>query len=357
MTSVALTNITKEFAPGKPVLTNFNLRITDGELVALLGPSGSGKTTILRLIAGLLDPTQGDVLFNDRSVRNVPPEKRGAVMVFQNNAIFPFMTVGENIAFGLKIKKISPAEVSKQVAEALSKVQLPGFENRHPAALSGGQRQRVALARALVVNPKILLLDEPLSSLEAALRIELRDMIRTLQREMGITTLFVTHDQEEAITIADRVALLLDGHLRQVGSPRSFFEQPADKDVVDFFGGGSIIEGYKCGNRVQTDLGDLVVSQTEWPDGNVLLTIHPESIEIGANGHNNLSAQILSQKYLGTRIQCEFLVNGQTLSASIPLHQLSGGEKMVLHLPKEHIRLLPYHQLERRKNEINKKQK
>ncbi len=349
MTSVTLTNITKEFTPGKHILTNFNLRINDGELVALLGPSGSGKTTVLRLIAGLLEPTQGDVLFNDRSVRNVPPEKRGAVMVFQNNAIFPFMTVGENIAFGLKVKKISPAEVSKQVAEALSKVQLSGFENRHPAALSGGQRQRVALARALVVNPKILLLDEPLSSLETALRIELRDMIRNLQREMGITTLFVTHDQEEAITIADRVALLLDGHLRQVGSPRSFFEQPADTDVVQFLGGGNIIQGIKCGNRVRTRIGDLQIAQSEWPDGEVMLAIHPEAIEVGANGHNNLPAQIFSQKYLGTKIQYELLVKGQILRVSVLPHQhCERGAKVGIHLPKQSIYLLPSRQKEKK---------
>ena len=344
MTKVELTNITKEFSPGNPVLKDINLRINKGEFVALLGPSGSGKTTVLRLIAGLLEPTEGDVLFNDRSVGNIPPEKRGAVMVFQNHAIFPFMSVGDNIAFGLKVRQIGKNEISRRVADALLAVQLPGFENRHPSALSGGQRQRVALARALVVNPKILLLDEPLSSLEPALRVELRDMIRSLQREIQMTTLFVTHDQEEAISIADRVALLLDGKLRQVGSPRSFFEEPADKDVVEFFGGGNIIEGTKCGNRVQTRLGNLDVSQTAWPDGAVMLTIHPECIQIGANGHNNFSATILSKKYRANRILCDLQVNGQILKASIPLHQFCDEEKMMLHLPREYIRLLPCHQ-------------
>jgi ABC-type sugar transport system ATPase subunit len=349
MTTVALTNITKEFTPGVPVLTNLNIKINDGELVVLLGPSGSGKTTVLRLIAGLLEPTQGDLLFNDRSVRNVPPEKRGAVMVFQNHAIFPFMSVGENIAFGLKVKKISQAEISKQVARVLSKVQLPGFENRYPAALSGGQRQRVALARALIVNPKILLLDEPLSSLETSLRIELREMIRSLQRDMGITTLFVTHDQDEAFTIADRVALLLDGSLRQLGSPRSFFEQPADTDVVQFLGGGNIIQGIKCGNWVRTRIGDLQIAQSEWPDGEVLLTIHPEAIEVGANGHNNFTAQINSQKYLGTRIQYEILVKGQIVKVSVQPHQrCEQGANVVIHLPKDSIHLLPTRQKEKK---------
>ncbi|MBE9523628.1 MAG: ABC transporter ATP-binding protein [Chloroflexi bacterium] len=354
MTIVTLTNITKEYISGKLILSNLNLQINEGELVALLGPSGSGKTTVLRLIAGLLEPTQGDVAFNDRSMRSVPPEKRGAAMVFQNHAIFPFMSVGENIAFGLKVKHLSKKEISKRVAESLQAVQLPGFEYRHPATLSGGQRQRVALARALVVRPNVLLLDEPLSNLETVLRVELGDMIRTVQKETGITTLFVTHDQSEAFTIADRVALLLDGSLRQIGSPQSFFEQPVDTDVVQFFGGSNIIQGIKRGNRVRTRIGELQVSQSDWPDGEVLLIIHPEAIEIGANGHNNFSAQITSQKYRGTRIMYEFLIKGQNLSVSVlPYQHCEEGAKMEIHVPKECIHLVPYQNKEKEKNETN----
>lgn len=342
MTSITLANITKEYLPAKAVLANLDLEIKPGEMLALLGPSGSGKTTLLRLIAGLLEPTRGDLLFNGRSVRNIPPEKRGAVMVFQNHAIFPFMSVGENVAFGLKVRKRNQAEISERVAKTLSAVQLSGFENRHPASLSGGQRQRVALARALVVEPKVLLLDEPLSNLEPALRVELREMIRNIQKDMGITTIFVTHDQEEAITIADRIALLLDGRLRQVGSPRSFFERPADLDVFQFFGGGNIIQGIKYGNQVKTDFGELQILQDDCPDGAVTLIIHPEAIEMGSNGYNNLSAEILSQRNPGPRSQVNFLVKGQILNASIQTHpQDHENRKVVLHIPKERIHLIP----------------
>ena len=342
MTSVTLTDITHEYMPGAPVLTDLNLEVNAGELVALLGPSGSGKTTILRLIAGLLKPTRGDILFNRQSVQNSPPEKRGAVMVFQNHAIFPFMPVGENVAFGLKVRKLNKAEISERVTEALTAVQLVGFEDRHPSELSGGQQQRVALARALVVQPNVLLLDEPLSNLEPGLRVEMREMIRTLQKDVGITTLFVTHDQEEAITIADRVALLLEGRLRQVGPPRSFFERPANSAVYKFFGGCNLIAGTKCGNRVQTAFGELEIATNEWPDGNVQLTIHPEAIEVGANGHNNISAQIASQKYLGPKIAVDFSINGHILKGLVPSeYQYTIHTQVVIHLPKDRIHLIP----------------
>jgi len=342
MTTVTLADITQEYVPGIPVLTDLNLEINTGELVALLGPSGSGKTTVLRLIAGLLAPTRGDIRFNGQSVRNIPPEKRGTVMVFQNHAIFPFMSVGENVAFGLKVRKLNKVEISKRVTEALAAVQLAGFEDRHPTELSGGQQQRVALARALVVQPNMLLLDEPLSNLEPGLRVEMREMIRSLQKDVGITTLFVTHDQEEAITIADRVALLLEGRLRQVGPPRSFFERPANSAVHKFFGGSNLIAGTKCGSRVQTAFGELEIAAIEWPDGNVQLTIHPEAIEIGANGHNNISAQIASQKYLGPKIAVDFLINGHTLKGSVPSeYQYTKNTQVVIHLPKDRIHLIP----------------
>ncbi|MBC8335485.1 MAG: ABC transporter ATP-binding protein [Anaerolineales bacterium] len=343
MTNLTLTNITKEYEPGKPVLTNLDLQIKSGELLALLGPSGSGKTTVLRLIAGLLAPTFGEIRFDGISVNNIPPEKRGAVMVFQNHAIFPFMSVEENVAFGLRVRKMKQAKISERVEKALSAVKLSGFEDRHPASLSGGQRQRVALARALVVEPKVLLLDEPLSNLEPALRIELRETILSIQKDLGITTIFVTHDQEEAITIADRVALLLDGRLRQVGSPNQFFEQPADIDVLQFFGGANILQGVKRGSSVKTNIGKLEVSQIDWPDGVVTLSIRPEAVEIGANGYNNLSAEILSQKNFGSRIQVDFLVEGQILSSSVQSHhRYDKHAKVVLHIPKERIHLIPF---------------
>jgi len=273
MSEVVLTDISKSFLPGMAVLADIDLAVEAGELVALLGPSGSGKTTLLRLVAGLTEPDQGDVLFNGRSVRAVPPEKRGAVMVFQHHAVFPFMSVGENIAFGLKVKRVPRSEVRRRVAEALEAVQLPGFEDRAPASLSGGQRQRVALARALVVQPRVLLLDEPLSNLEPELRSELRKMIRKLQKQTGITMIFVTHDQAEAFTIADRVVLLIDGRIRQAGAPRSFFDQPIGMDVTGFFGDQNFVQGTKRGSSLRTELGDLKIARPELPDGDVLLSI------------------------------------------------------------------------------------
>lgn len=342
MTTLTLKNISKEYTPGEPILADINLTAPDGELLALLGPSGGGKTTILRLIAGLLQPTAGDILFDGESVLDVPAEKRGAAMVFQVHGIFPFMTVGENVAFGLKLKKLDHAEIETKVAKALSAVQLDGFHDRRSSQLSGGQRQRVALARALVIRPNILLLDEPLNDLEAALRADLRTMIRNLQKEYGITTIFVTHDQTEAITVADRIALLLDGKLRQIGPPRSFFDQPTDVDVVRFFGGGNIIKGNKQGALVHTEIGPLEITRTEWPDGDVLLTIRPEAIELGPDGYNTREARVLTYDFRGNSAHCKIQIGNKRLQVSTqPHHAYQEGASITLHLPKERIHLLP----------------
>jgi ABC-type Fe3+/spermidine/putrescine transport system ATPase subunit len=315
--------------------------VADGEMLVLLGPSGSGKTTTLRLIAGLLNPTAGDLLFDGRSVLHTPPEKREAVMVFQEHMLFPFMSVGDNVAFGLKIKKQPKKAIREAVALALEAVQLSGFEGRWPDELSGGQRQRVALARALAVKPRLLLLDEPLSNLEPGLREELREMIRTLQREVGITTLFVTHDQMEAVAIADRIALLFDGHLHQIGRPRDFYEQPANEQVARFFGGVNFLPGIKQGGVVETAVGPLEVVQNGMPDGKVLVTIRPEAIEIGSNGHNNLPAEVSSYNYRGLVAYCKAGVEGLELQVvAQPFRPYTEGERVTLHLPRERICLL-----------------
>lgn len=343
MTTLTLTDLTKEYAPGAFALTDLNLTAKSGEFLVLLGPSGSGKTTTLRLIAGLLQPSRGDILFNGRSILQTPAEKRGAVMVFQEHALFPFMSVGDNVAFGLKLKKLGRKAIQERVAEVLAAVQLPGFEDRWPDELSGGQRQRIALARALAVRPKILLLDEPLSNLEPRLRETLREMIRTLQKEAGITTLFVTHDQAEAVAVADRIALLFHGRLRQVGVPRSFYETPVDQQVARFFGGVNFLPGIKQGKVVQTDIGRLEVAHSDRPNGQVLLTIRPEAIEIGANGHNNLPAQVRSYSYRGLVAHCLAGVNGAELHVvAPPFRSYQEGEQIILHLPRERICLLPF---------------
>lgn len=220
----------------RPVLDGLSLAVAAGELVALLGPSGCGKTTALRVVAGLLTPSEGEVLIAGVPQNGVPAEKRGAAMVFQNPLLFPHMSVAGNAGFGLKMRGIGPRQTAQRVAEALEMVQLPGFESRRPAELSGGQQQRVALARALITDPKVLLLDEPFSALDASLREDMRVLVRTLQRRLHITTLFVTHDQEEASAVADRIALMLDGTIVQQGPPADFYRRPLSPQVARFFG-------------------------------------------------------------------------------------------------------------------------
>ena len=211
--------------------------MTAGELLVLLGPSGCGKTTTLRLIAGLLQPNGGDVLFDGRSVLATPPEKRGATMVFQEDALFPFRTVGQNIEFGLRMQQVERSQRPPKIASCLSAVRLDGFEDRYPDELSGGQRRRVALARALAVDPKILLLDEPLANLEPELRVDLRETLIDICRAAGITTIVVTHDHTEAVALADRIAVMIEGRVRQVGPPAEVIDNPVDEVVARFLNG------------------------------------------------------------------------------------------------------------------------
>lgn len=243
MTSLSLRGVTVVYPSGVRALDGVDLDVDDGELLALLGPSGGGKTTSLRVIAGLTPPSAGRVFFDGEAVATVPPERRGAAMVFQRHGLFPFRTVGENVAFGLKARKVAKAEVAERVAGALAAVQLDGFVDRWPDELSGGQHQRVALARALVVRPRVLLLDEPLSNLEPGLRAELQRVILKLQRDVGITTVLVTHDHTEAFAVADRVAVLMAGRIRQCGPPESVRAAPADADVARFLGAEGLLDG------------------------------------------------------------------------------------------------------------------
>ena len=340
MTTLTLQNLSKEYLPGHTAVSELNLTINEGELMVLLGPSGCGKTTTLRLIAGLLQPSSGDVLFDGLSVLDLPPEKRGAVMVFQEHTLFPFMSVGDNVAYGLKMRKLAPAEIEKKVAQALTAVQLPGYQDRPPASLSSGQRQRVALARALVVRPRLLLLDEPLSNLDPGLREELRQVVRSLQQEAGITTLFVTHDQAEAVAIADRICVMMDGVLRQCGQPRQFFEDPVDAQIARFFGSNNFLPGVKRGHSVHTSIGEVEISTTPVADGPVLLAIRPEVIEIGSNGHNNFPAQVQSCRYGRPASHCRVSVKDVQLEiVTSPFHDLRDNLPIVVHFPKKRIQV------------------
>lgn len=235
MTTVSLRSARKVF-PSAEVEIDASLTVASGRQLVLLGPSGSGKTTVLRMIAGLIPLDSGNITFDDQPMQDVAPDQRGAAMVFQDPQLFPFRTVAENVGYGLKIRKVESTERSHRVAEALAWVRLEGFDERWPADLSGGQQQRVALARAIVVQPRVLLLDEPLSSLDPELRADMQRTITDIQRSHEMTSVVVTHDRDEARAMGDEVAVMLDGRIRQTGDPESVFRQPVDHEVAGFLG-------------------------------------------------------------------------------------------------------------------------
>src|ERR1700687_2248537 len=277
-----------------------DLTAADGELFTLLGPSGCGKTTLLRLLAGFYQPDGGTIRFGDRVVNGLAPYERRIGMVFQNYALWPHMTVAENIGYGLRLRRLPREEVAQRLQEGLRKVNLTGFEARYPGQLSGGQQQRVALARALVLNPDILLLDEPLSNLDAKIRVQVRAEIRKLQQELGITTIYVTHDQEEALSLSDRVAVMKDGRVLQVGAPKELYERPRTRFVADFVGTNNLVPG-RVSERARGELGvDTAIGRLRAvPSGPIgdrcVLAIRPENVAIGAaagNGGNVVSGRV-----------------------------------------------------------------
>lgn len=258
MATLELNHLTKRFGAFTAV-NGLELQAADGEMIALLGGSGCGKTTTLRMIAGFLDPDAGTILVNGRDVSKIPPYKRNIGIFFQNYALFPHMTVFENVAFGLKLQKLKKPEIEKRVKDILELVKLVGFDRRYPRELSGGQQQRVALARALVTRPSILLLDEPLSNLDAKLRTEMQVEIKRIQKELGITTIIVTHDHEEAVSLADRVIVMHEGRILQIGAPEEVFDRPNSPFVADFMGFSTFIHGI-MGPRSQGELRPVLCS-------------------------------------------------------------------------------------------------
>jgi putative spermidine/putrescine transport system ATP-binding protein len=272
----------------------------------LLGPSGCGKTTTLRMVAGFIEPTAGRVRLGGQDVTLLPPWKRNAGMVFQSYALFPHLTVAQNVAFGLEMRKIPRADVEKRVDEVLALVRLGGFGGRLPRQLSGGQQQRVALARALAIRPDVLLLDEPLSNLDAKLRQEVRVEIRELQRQLGLTTVMVTHDQEEALTMADRLVVMSDGEVRQVGSQRDLYERPANRFVAGFVGRSTFLDGtVETSGHFQTK-GGLGLKCIGGKAGAAVLSLRPERVEIGpaplSGLDNQLQGTVEFVSYLGSLI-------------------------------------------------------
>src|SRR6266702_1568465 len=289
---VQIVDLVKRFAEVTAV-DGINLDVAEGEFFSLLGPSGCGKTTTLRLIAGFEQPTEGRILLDERDVAQTPPHKRNVNTVFQSYALFPFLTVEENVAFGLRYKNVTKDEARKMTAEALALVRLEGYQKRRPGQLSGGQQQRVALARALVLNPAVLLLDEPLGALDAKLRRSLKVELKALQERVGVTFLYVTHDQEEALTMSDRLAVMNTGRIVQIGTPRTIYEEPADIYVADFLGVSNLMEVEVVergpGSQCRVKLGDmaLAVERGEVDAlGPAHALIRPERVRIEPYGHD-----------------------------------------------------------------------
>ncbi|MEI6649221.1 MAG: ABC transporter ATP-binding protein [Actinomycetes bacterium] len=297
--AIALQELRKNFGEVEAV-AGVNLEIADGEFFAMLGPSGSGKTTVLRLIAGFEIPTSGSIKIAGEDVSKTPPFNRDVNTVFQDYALFPHMSVQKNVEYGLRVKGVAKAEREERARRALERVKLVGYENRKPSQLSGGQRQRVALARAIVNEPKVLLLDEPLGALDLKLRHEMQKELKELQVQLGITFIFVTHDQEEALTMADRIAVFNHGQIVQVGTPREVYEQPANEFVAGFVGISNLL-------HAETSLEILGKSGT--------FSIRPEKIKVGHDLERKASGKVVQIQFLGsfTRIDVE-LAKGDTLT-------------------------------------------
>jgi len=297
-------------------LADLSATVGDGEFFTLVGPSGCGKTTTLRLLAGFEEPTAGEIRFDGESMAGVPPEARGVGLVFQSYALFPHMTVAENVGYGLRFAEVpGGAGVDERVAELLELVDLPEMGDRDPTELSGGQQQRVALARALAPGPDLLLLDEPMSALDARLRERLRRDIREIQRELGVTTVYVTHDQAEALAISDRVAVLSDGRLEQVGRPRELYRRPESRFVAEFLGEnnvfeGSVVDASRPADETERTTVRVAAHEFRLPPveaANVTFCVRPAAFEVGA-GENRLTAAVADTEFLGetTRVHLEW---------------------------------------------------
>jgi spermidine/putrescine transport system ATP-binding protein len=352
---VELVGLTKRFA--EIAVDSVDLDIASGEFFSLLGPSGCGKTTTLRMIAGFEEPTSGRILLDGQDVSRVPPERRNVNTVFQNYALFPFLNVFDNVAFGLRYRKIGKHDRARQVSAALDLVEMGSYAKRRPSEISGGQQQRVALARALVLNPAVLLLDEPLGALDAKLRRSLKVELKALQERVGITFIYVTHDQEEALTMSDRLAVMSHGRLVQVGNPREVYEEPASTYVADFLGVSNLmpVEVIRVGSgqRSVVRLGEttLHVDSPTAAHGQAMLCIRPENVTLephGSTGENRVPAMVERSVFLGASTQVHLrLAAGPVLQAlvsgdaeKLPVG-LAQGTPVHVHLPSAALRVLP----------------
>ena len=312
MAFLTLTSVRKTFpGGGAAAVQDFNLDVARGEFVSFLGPSGCGKTTTLRMIAGFERPTSGTITVGDKDITNKPPNQRDVGMVFQSYALFPNMTVADNIGFGLKVRKKPKADIDKRVTELLGLIHLEDRGGRYPWQLSGGQQQRIALARALAIEPQVLLLDEPLSALDAKIRIVLRKEIRAIQRQLGITTVYVTHDQEEALSLSDRVVVMSDGRIEQIGTPSEIYNFPATAFVASFVGTLNLVSARvidASAGRLSLDGQEIRASKVTTDgstDGKVTLALRPEGISLGQGdeGSNRLHGAVEDINFLGSIVR------------------------------------------------------
>ena len=307
--TVELVDVVKDYGASR-ALTGVNLTMAPGEFIALLGPSGCGKTTVLRSLSGLEQITSGAIRIDGQDVANVPVNKRDIGMVFQSYSLFPHMTVAQNVAFGLEMRKVAAGDRTRRVEEALEMVGLGPLGGRYAHQLSGGQQQRVALARALVTRPRVLLLDEPLSALDAKVRVQLRDEIRRIQTELGITTLFVTHDQEEALAVADRVAVMSQGNIEQIGAPEELYRTPSSAFVADFVGLSNRVRGEIKNGVVHVMGTQFELLGDAQPDGPVEALIRPEDVLYGAG---RISGTVITTSFLGSLRRTRVLLDEGTL--------------------------------------------
>jgi ABC-type Fe3+/spermidine/putrescine transport system ATPase subunit len=339
--AIVLDNLTRRYPRQPvPVIQHVSLEVQQGELVALLGPSGSGKSTILKLIAGLDMPDAGDIRFNGQTVLDTPANRRGAVLMFQKAYLFPFLNVADNIGFGLKVQGARRQTIKAEVARMLDIVGLPGKEHRYPSQLSGGEQQRVALARALVTNPRVIMLDEPLSSLDTAVRHNLQEVIRRIQRDMGMTTLLVTHDLGEAVAMSDRTALLLGGTIAACDRPDALFQRPPTRQTAKFVGVSTFLEGQFEQSHLHTHLGSLKVSPSETSPRKALFAIRPEHMRLlNTPEPNTLPGTIVDAIYKGEFTEYQVSVGHDMVRVkAYQPHQRNGhGNQVHVQFPPEHL--------------------
>jgi len=350
MTEIRVDAVRKSYG-GVAAVEDVSFTVAPGEFLTLLGPSGCGKTTTLRMVAGFVTPTSGRIHIAGRDVTDTPPHHREIGLVFQSYALFPHMTVAGNVAFGLTMRRCSKAETAARTNEALALVKLDGLGDRFPRQLSGGQQQRVALARALVIRPQVLLLDEPLAALDKHLRDHMRRELGALQRRLGIATIFVTHDQEEALSMSDRVAVMRQGRIEQIGTPRALYERPETRFVAEFLGRSNLIEVEVTGRadglaRLRAGAIEMMVDAAACGDAAVLtILVRPERVRIAAASAGGIAAHVVSAGYLGALIECRLeLAGGQMIDATVPntdaALSIVPGAAVSVTIPPEAIRVI-----------------